>query len=140
MTNRMAREFREKLMSPAEAVKLVKSGDTIYIGTTSSTANVMCAALAGRADELEGLTLTAGIGTVSETALQKLNPKTFAGINTCFMGSWERGNRGCVPVDFTSVHLSQVDIWCTQTAPPDVAFLEVSPPDADGYMSLGPLA
>ncbi len=40
-------------------------------------------------------------------------------------------------MDYTSVHLSQVDIWCRQTQPPDVAFFEVSPPDEEGYMCYG---
>lgn len=39
--------------------------------------------------------------------------------------------------DFTSVHLSQIDIFLRETAPVDIAFFEVSPPDEDGYMSFG---
>ncbi len=123
-------------MTPQEAAKLVKSGDTVYVGCTSSTANILCEALAERAEELTGITLSCGIGAVTAPKMQQLDPRTFS-INTLFMGPWERANRKFVPVDYSSVHLSQVDIWCTQAVPPDVAFLEVSPPDEDGYMCYG---
>ncbi len=128
--------FQEKYTTAEEAVKLVKSGDTVYVGMPSSTANALCDALADRTDELENITITCAIGAVTSAKMQQLDPKTFQ-ISTCFMGGWERANRKNVRVDYTSVHLSQVDIWCKQTAPPDVAFLEVSPPDEDGYMSYG---
>lgn len=38
---------------------------------------------------------------------------------------------------FTSFHLSQIDLWCREVARPNIAFLEVSPPDEAGYMSYG---
>ncbi len=136
MTEEMKKEFGEKFMTPQEAVRLVKSGDTVYVGCTSSTANILCEALAERSDELEDITLTCGIGNVTAPDMQKLDPKTYK-ISTFFMGPWERSNRLRVPLDYTSVHLSQIDVWCLETQPPDVAFFEVSLPDENGYMSYG---
>lgn len=136
MNGTIQKEIQEKCVTPEEAVKLVKSGDVVYLGTTSSTANILARALAGRADELENVTLTCGIGNVTAPEMQELDPRAFR-ISTYFMGPWERKNRNRVPIDYTSVHLSQVDIWCRETMPPDVAFLEVSLPDENGYMSYG---
>lgn len=41
-------------------------------------------------------------------------------------------------VSYTSFHLSQLDIWFRDIGRPTVAFLEVSRPDENGYMSYGP--
>lgn len=129
--------FQAKLVSPEEAVKIVNSGDIVYVGCNTSTANVLCNALGNRKDELENVTIATGIGTLAAETLQILDPRNFR-ISTVFMGSWERKNSKYVPVDYTSVHLSQAYIWCKETAPADVAFFDVSLPDENGYMSFGP--
>ena len=49
----MAEErYKGKMMSAAEAAKLVKSGDRVYVGTASSFAYDMLEALWDRKDEL----------------------------------------------------------------------------------------
>lgn len=40
-----------------EAARVVRSGDTVYVGATSSVAYVLCEALGRRADELEDVTI-----------------------------------------------------------------------------------
>ena len=45
--------YDEKLCSVDEAVKAVKSGDRIYVGTASGVAYKLCDALYERKDELE---------------------------------------------------------------------------------------
>jgi len=64
------------------------------------------------------------------------NPFTFG---TFFMGGKERKVRdNGLKLNYTSVHLSQVDIWCKNVARPDVCLLDVSEPDENGYMCFGP--
>ena len=46
-----------KIMSAAEAAKLVKSGDRVYVGTASSFAYDMLDALWDRRDELEDVAI-----------------------------------------------------------------------------------
>lgn len=138
----MKREIEElynsKLMTAAEAVKAVKSGDRVYGGTASSGAYALLEALWDRRHELEGVTVM-GSNTYQYTPIYDEyadNPFLF---NTYFMGINERKilKKGG-PVTFNSVHLSRVDLWVRDIAKPDVCFLEVSKPDEDGYMNFGP--
>lgn len=128
-------EYSRKLCTAQKAAETVKSGDTVYIGSTSSMAYKLCAALEARADELHDVTITCS---------QYRRPsKLFTGdgksfrFKSYFMGSEERNGLRMGNGDFTSVHLSQIEIWCRETARPDVAFIEVSPCDENGYMSFG---
>lgn len=125
--------YREKLTTPAEAVKLVRSGDTVYIGVCSSVAQTLSRALWGRRDELEEVTISCANMLVP---LEVLSGERFD-VSTYFMGRQERAAYPAGKVDFTSFHLSQIDIWCEKVAPPDVAFLEVGPPDEAGFCSYG---
>ena len=134
MKETIKQEFDAKTMTAQEAVKLVNSGETVFIGICSSTAYALCEALGERLDELEGLTIAC---SMLLRPLKILSGKNNTRINPPFMGSIERRGLAGGYTDFSSVHLSQVDLWCTQGAPADVAFLEVSPPDEDGYMSFG---
>lgn len=126
-------EYEEKCTTPQEAVKIIESGDSVYIGTCTSTAYALCHALGERADELENITVCS---SVIVRPLVVMNHPNFT-VNTYFMGPMERKAYSRQSADFTSVHLSQVDIWCREIAHPDVAFIEVSPPDENGYMSYG---
>lgn len=136
MEKEIRQKIRERCVSPSEAVKTVRSGDSVYLGIASSTANALCDALDARADGLTDVTLCTLQALGHSRILTRMNGDAFR-VRTGFMGPWERaaGKRG--QVDFTSVHLSQIDIWCSRTVKIDVAFLEVSLPDDKGYMSYG---
>lgn len=128
-------DYISKLCTAERAVREVKSGDTVYIGSTSSIAYALCRALEARSGELHDVTVTCS---------QFRRPsKMFTGTDgrfsfkSYFMGTEERNGLRMGNGDFTSVHLSQIEIWCRETARPDVAFIEVSPCDEDGYMSFG---
>lgn len=129
-------EFDEKLTAPQDAVKRVKSGDRVYLGTCTSVAYSLCEALGERQDELENVTLTCSQVNYPLKIMSGNNPNAFT-VCTYFMGAQERNMLGMGLTDYISVHLSQVDIWCRETMPPDVVFFEVSEPDANGFMSYG---
>lgn len=129
-------EYQQKLTTPTEAVKMVKSGDTVYAGTCTSVAYTLCEALGERADELEDVSIVSSQIILPIKLMSGENPHAFKA-RTYYMGTQERTMQKHGLADFTSVHLSQVDIFCRETAPSDVAFLEVSKPDENGYMSYG---
>lgn len=136
MKTEIRKLYEEKVTSPEEAVKCVKSGDTVYVGTCSSVPYALCEALGARQNELEDVTLTCSQIIFPTKLTGCENPKAFH-TTTYFMGAQERNMQKHGLADFTCVHLSQVDIFCRETAPARVALFEVSPPDADGYMSYG---
>lgn len=122
--------------TPEEAVKTVRSGDTVYIGTCTSVAYCLCDSLLQRAGELERVRLTCAMVLQPTERMKAMQTGPFS-IETYFLGPYERAMQKRGLVDYTSIHLSEVDRFCTETAPADVAFFEVSPPDENGYMSYG---
>ncbi|MBQ6899748.1 MAG: acetyl-CoA hydrolase [Firmicutes bacterium] len=132
------KEYSQKLVSHEEAVRIVKSGDKVYTGTASSVAYGLAEALWERRNELEGVEIQSSQAFEPSPLYGNFDENPFS-YNTYFVGVNERkALRSGMSVDFNSVHLSQVDIWCRQNARPDVAFFEVSLPDENGYMSYGP--
>lgn len=137
----MERFLEDKITTAAEAVKCVQSGDRVYVGTASSFAYELMDALWERRDELEDVTILCSMSLKPSkmfgTDHDERNPFT---IETFFLGARERvaHRKHGMPMNFTSFHLSQVDIWCREVGRPDVCFLEVTRPDEDGYVSFGP--
>lgn len=137
----MERFLEDKITTAAEAVKCVQSGDRVYVGTASSFAYELMDALWERRDELEDVTILCSMSLkpskMFSTDHDERNPFT---IETFFLGARERvaHRKHGMPMNFTSFHLSQVDIWCREVGRPDVCFLEVTRPDDDGYVSFGP--
>jgi len=137
----MERFLEDRITTAAEAVKCVQSGDRVYVGTASSFAYELMDALWERRDELEDVTILCSMSLkpskMFSTDHDERNPFT---IETFFLGARERvaHRKHGMPMNFTSFHLSQVDIWCREVGRPDVCFLEVTRPDEDGYVSFGP--
>ncbi len=137
----MERFLEDRITTAAEAVKCVQSGDRVYVGTASSFAYELMDALWERRDELEDVTILCSMSLkpskMFSTDHDEHNPFT---IETFFLGARERvaHRKHGMPMNFTSFHLSQVDIWCREVGRPDVCFLEVTRPDEDGYVSFGP--
>ncbi|MBQ3425068.1 MAG: acetyl-CoA hydrolase [Clostridia bacterium] len=129
-------ELEQKIVTCDEAVRLVKDGDRVHIGYCSSVAYKLAEALAMRREELHNVVILSGL---LNRPLSCFGADSVGHISNVsfFVGSTERtGIRNGV-TDFTSLHLSQSPYWVRHTARPNVAFLEVSAPDDEGYMSYG---
>lgn len=127
------KEYIERLTTPDEAVKMVRDGDRIYIGSSSSMPDALNLALARRKDELNDITVMCSNPRLPSAAIECGAYNT----HSYFIGDQERRHYGEIGFDFSPIHLSQVDIWCAHVGRPSVAFFEVSPPDENGYMSYG---
>ncbi len=133
--------YKEKIMSAAEAAKLVKSGDRVYVGTASSFAYDMLEALWDRKDELEDVAILCSMSVRPSRMFSadhdEHNPFH---VETFFLGAQERiaHRKHGMPLEFTSFHLSQVDLWCRYVGKPDVCFFQVSRPDENGMVCCGP--
>ena len=130
---------KSKAVPASEAVKLIRSNDTIFIGLTSNHTVDLCEALYARRDELENVTLLSSmIMRPTSVYTGKGAAKAF-NMLTPFIGPIEKlAVKNGLPSDFTSCHLSQLDYWFRETARPNVAFMAVSMPDEDGFVSFGP--
>lgn len=126
-----------KILSAAEAVGLVKSGNRIFIQGAAMTPIKLIDALCERYYELDDVEIlqihTEGKAKYTEEPYSK----AFS-INTCFVAGNVRSavnsNKGAyIPIFLSEIH----NLFRKNLLPLDVAFIQVSPPDKHGYCSLG---
>lgn len=120
-----------------EAVKIVQSGDRIYVQAAAATPKILTDALAKRATELRGVEvshiLTSDYAAYADPSLRE----SFY-VNSFFLSSNVRhiikeGNGS-----YTPVFLSELPrFFYEKIVPIDGVFISVSPPDRHGYCSLG---
>ena len=129
-------EYKQQLCSPQEAVRCVQDGDRVYIGTCSTVAGVLTDALDARREELTDVTVCSG-QIVQDLPIFRCSADGPFHFLSYFTGPGEREAQKRGNLRYTSMYLSNIDRWCEDYLPGCVAFLEVSPPDENGYMSYG---
>ena len=126
----------DKLMSPAEAVQAVRSGDTVAISAINCTPYTLCQALYDRRAEL------------SDVRIDHPAP-LFPWVQPGDEGPFTLHDLYATPADRAAANAGRVEYrpvarWKAGTPPdgfvghPDVYLLPVSPPDRHGYCSFGP--
>ncbi len=128
-----------KYVSPAEAVKLVKSGDTIVVQGSTSIPTVLLKALTERAPELRDVKLISGFGVDKEDApyAKKELIDSFRALSIFVPNNLRNAMREGV-ADTIPCFLGEVpSLFRSGLIPVDVTFLNVSEPDEDGYCSYG---
>ncbi len=120
----------------AEAVKAVKSGDTIIISHACGEPRVLPGELAKRAGELRDVRTACVLVLGDAPYCRPEYAGSFRHISL-FCGSKVRTavNEGCA--DFMPCFFSQVPSLLGSALPVDVAMVSVSPPDRQGFCSLG---
>ncbi len=126
----------DKLMSPEEAVKVVKSGDTVTVGVINCTPFTLCEALYARRDELQDVRIDHAAPLFSW--VRPGDERAFE-LHDLYatLADREMVNAG-------NVSYHPVARWKTGEFPdgfvthPDVFLVPVSPPDRYGYCSFGP--
>ena len=123
--------------SASNAVKAVKSGDTIYVHSAAATPTILTQALTDRASELKDVEFchlhTGGIAPYADPMY-----KDNFSINSLFVGAnvrhtFKQGNGS-----YTPMFLSEMGIAIqNKKIKVDVVFIQVSPPDQHGFCSLG---
>ncbi|TBX69534.1 acetyl-CoA hydrolase/transferase family protein [Flavobacterium silvisoli] len=126
-----------KYVTAAEAVKVVKSGDRVYVQAAAAAPTVLTKALAERASELRNVEVchlhTEGEASYANPALAE----SFH-VNSFFIGANVRHTLSAGNGSYTPVFLSELPhLFRKNVLPIDVAFIHVSPPDRHGYCSLG---
>jgi 4-hydroxybutyrate CoA-transferase len=128
--------YADKLMSPREAMGVVKPGDAVWTGGLNSVPVTLCAGLAERAAELPGVSIYTFLTPFNWDRPEIL--RNFR-IVTFYTGPLERkavheGRFDLIPVaGFRDGRMPNG----TDRAY-DVAIIPISPPDEDGYCSFGP--
>ena len=126
-------------VSPDEAVRLVKSGDTIVVQGSTSIPQELLRALTRRASELRDVKIISGFGIAAEDApyAKKEYIDSFRALNifvpNCLRNAMKEGTADTIPCFLGEVP----GLFRSGIVPVDVTFLNVSEPDNEGYCSFG---
>lgn len=128
-----------KYLTPAQAVQFVKSGDTIVVQGSTSIPMVLLRALTARAAELRDVKIISGFGVHPEEApyAKRELIDSFRALNIFVPNNLRRAMKEGV-ADTIPCFLGEVpSLFRSGLVPVDVAFLNVSEPDEEGYCSFG---
>ena len=133
-------EYKRKLVSAEEAVKVVKSGDRVSFGFPRQ-ATLLTAALAARSDELENVGMLIQNPRVDDGWLQPDRKKAFSVAMYYFIGPVMRKWTDARMADYLPIIFSLEPKILQERAQEnkgiDVYMSVVSPPDEHGFCSFG---
>ena len=134
-------EYKQKLVSADEAVKIIKSGDWVDYGWCTGTPDALDKALAKRTDELKDINLRGGILLKLPAVFEREDAGEHFTWNSWHMSGIERKliARGCS--FYAPIRYSELPRYYRESSTPtDVAMFQVEPMDAHGYFNFGPSA
>ncbi|MFH1263512.1 MAG: acetyl-CoA hydrolase/transferase C-terminal domain-containing protein [Pseudomonadota bacterium] len=130
-------DYRSKLTTPAEAVKLVESNHRVYYSGNAAAPVSLIRALVARKDELRNVQIN-HVLLLGEDPLGDPSMEGHFRHNSLFVGPADRKTVNEGRADYVPIFLFQIPrLFQQRIIPLDVSILQVSPPDEHGYMSLG---
>lgn len=126
-----------KTVTASEALACVKPGDRIFIHSVAAAPQVLIDALVARSNELSKVEI---VHLHTECDAKYVEPQ-YEGIfrlKSFFVGANVRKATQEHRADYIPVFLSEIPLFFRKgILPIDVALVQISPPDAHGYVSLG---
>jgi 4-hydroxybutyrate CoA-transferase len=123
-------------MTAAEAVRAVRSGDRVWIQPSCGTPKPLIDALVVRAPELLDVELV-HMKTLGEAAYTRPEYEGHFRHRGLFLGENVREAVVAGRADYTPIFLHEIEaLFETEALPLDVVLMQVSPPDAHGFVSL----
>jgi len=129
--------YRSRIVTPDEAMQVIRSNDRIFVTGNCSEPRDLLAALVRRAHELEDVEICHAL-TFGSQAYSAPGMVGHLRVNSLFIGSNVRDAVQEGRADFTPVLLSEFPLlFKRRILPVDVAFVHLSPPDQHGFCSYG---
>ena len=127
-----------EFITAAEAVKVIKSGDRVFLHGGASTPVLLIKAMQQRHAELRNVELVS-ITNLGDVEFDNEDFRESFFINALFVSANTRTVANSENGDYVPIFLSQIpQLFRKKIMPLNVALIHVSPPDAHGYCSLGP--
>lgn len=136
-----SQEYKQKLVSANEAVKIIKSGDWVDYGWCTGTPDALDKALARRTDELKDVKLRGGIILRPLAVFEREDAGEHFTWNSWHMSGIERKYISRGFAYYAPIRYSELPRYYRDSAnPDDVAMFQVAPMDKHGYFNFGPNA
>lgn len=130
--------YLSKLRSPELAVQLIRSGDGVYIHSNAAAPHTLIEAMTARKTELKDVKIYQII-TLGPAPYAEPDCEGAFYVHCLFVGPNTRRAVNEGRADYTPVFFSALPaLFSSRQLKVDVCLLSVSPPDEDGYMTLGP--
>lgn len=130
-------DYRAKQTSAERALEAVRSGDRVWVQSGCGTPSVLVDALVARAPHLRDVEIIhmMTLGTARYTRPEYEGHFRHRGL---FLGPNVRDAVAAGRADYTPIFLSEIEgLFETGQLPLDVVLMQVSPPDAHGFVTLG---
>ncbi len=136
-----ADNYIEKKKNAVEAIKMIRSGQRVFIGSACGEPQELVRALSEAAKRTSGLEIVRMLSmeTTSLTAIANQTQDHSLNVRTIYLGSARgeetitRNMRFITPMNMSDVP----GLFKSQKLPINVALIQVTPPDDFGWMSLG---
>lgn len=132
-----AEAYRRKVMSADEALRLVRSGNRVYIHPGAAEPEDLVMALIRRADEVRDVEIVHLLTLGNADYVKPEMERHFRHL-AFFVGGNVREAVNSGRADWMPVFLSEIPgLFSSGRLPLDVSLIQVSPPDEHGFCSLG---
>lgn len=129
---------RPHYVSHDEAIAVVESGHRLFVQGGACTPTAMLRALASQRDRLRDVEIVC-ISLQGPAFVADVGMQDHFHVNALFVSSSIRAAVDAGRADFVPVFLSEIpELFRRRVLPLDGALVQVSPPDRNGYCSLGP--
>lgn len=120
-----------------QAVKIIQSGNRVFVQGSAATPTILLKALFSRKNELKNVELVS-ITTMGNIAFNPAELGSSFFINSLFVSANVREMVNSEHGDYVPIFLSEIHLLFQKNILPiDVALIHVSPPDKHGFCSLG---
>ncbi|MEN0060326.1 MAG: acetyl-CoA hydrolase/transferase C-terminal domain-containing protein [Bdellovibrio sp.] len=127
-----------QFVSAAEALKVVQSGNRVFLHSAAATPQQLVKALVARAPELRNVKIYS-IHTEGDCSYAHPDYEQSFEVYSFFNGHNLRKLRRNINASFVPIFLSEIPhLFYDGIVPLDVALIQVSPPDQHGMCSIGP--
>jgi acyl-CoA hydrolase/GNAT superfamily N-acetyltransferase len=130
-------KYRDRLTTPSEALRLVRRGCSVFIGSGAAVPGLLVAELAAMSADLANVRLIHSL-TLALTPYMESEFGDLFRHDALFIGPEVRDAVCQGRADYTPVFLSEVPtLFASKGIHLDVALIQVSPPDDTGHCSYG---
>lgn len=129
--------YHDKIVSAEQAVKVVKSGDRVVTGHACGEPSTLVEALVARAPELRQVEIVHMVAMGPAKYAQPGMEASFRH-NALFVGASTRKAVEEKRADYTPCFFSEIPrLFRDKLLPVDVALIQITPPDEEGFCSYG---